>query len=175
MKKIILLALCLGFIFAGCEKNEIADQEFNDGLKSAELKMVPVKGSLQSGVTEYFEGVPVIGTLSGEMSHLGELIVENSIWHTTALTLDEATWTITWEMTGVACAANGDLLNYVLTGTFSIYENQLIAHADINGGSGRFEDAEGYLEITGYADNPTAITVMYMDAEGMLSSVGSKK
>jgi hypothetical protein len=174
MKKRILLVLSLGIIITGCEKNIMLKPEINQGLKSAEVKMVPIKGNLQSKVTHYQEGVPVIGTLSGEMSHLGLLVAENSIWNTISLGLDEITWTITWEMSGIACAANGDHFYYTLSGDFIIPENMLTAHAEIDGGTGRFEDAAGYLDITGYADDPLAITVMYMHAEGYLSSVGSK-
>ena len=54
-------------------------------------------------------------------------------------------------------------------------ENKLKGHVEVEGGTGRFEFAEGYFTITGYADDPFAITTMYMKAKGMLSSVGSSK
>lgn len=173
----MFLVLGLSLLFIGCEKNDtlFPSAESNEMLKSAEVKMVPFKGSVQSNVTEYMDGVPIIGTLSGEMSHLGKLITEKSFWTTTSMNFDETTWTITWEMTGSACAANRDLLNYILTGTFSIPENKLIAHIDCSGGTGRFENAEGYMDITGYADNPAEITTVYMKGEGLISNVGSGK
>lgn len=177
MKKILLLVLSLGLLFTSCEKDSLVFSEAEaDGLlKSAELKMVPVKAEIQSTVTEYYEGVPVVGTLSGTMSHIGKLNTEESIWHTTSLSFDETTGTITWEMIGNSCASNGDLLHYTLTGTFSISENQLNAHVDMNGGTGRFEFAEGYMDVTGYADDPLAITTMFMTGDGLISSVGSSK
>jgi hypothetical protein len=144
-------------------------------LKSAGVKMLPLKAEIHSNVTEYYDGVPIQGTLSGIMSHLGKLKTDKSIWKTTFLTLDEATWIITWGISGDVCASNGDLLHYTLSGTFSIPENKLTAHVDFGGGTGRFELAEGYLEVTGYADNPAAITTMYMKGEGLISSVGGKK
>jgi hypothetical protein len=177
MKKIMFLMLGLGFLLTACEKNDVfyADPEVDGMLKSAEVKMVPLKAEFQSIVTEYNEGVPVKGLISGKMSHLGKLVTEKSIFNTTDLTLDESTWTITWEMSGTSCAANGDLLFYSLSGTFSIPENKLTAHVIINGGTGRFEFAQGCMDVTGYADDPAAITTMYMKGEGFISNVGSKK
>ncbi len=177
MKKIMFLVLGLGLILTGCNKDNdlFPGAESNEMLKSAKVKMIPIKGSVQSHVTEYQNKVPIIGTLSGKLSHMGKLITEKSIWTTTFMDFDETTWTITWEMTGTACAANGDLLNYDLTGTFSIPENKLDAHIDFDGGSGRFENAEGYMDVTGYADDPTAITTIYMKGEGLISNVGSGK
>ena len=89
--------------------------------------------------------------------------------------VDENTWTITWEAIGDAYAANGDMLHYLFSGSFNIPTNTLTGYIDIEGGTGRFEFADGYAEATGYADNPTAITTMYMTCEGLISSVGSTK
>ena len=177
MKKLMFLILGLGFIVSGCNMNNdlFSDSEADSNLKSAEVKMVPVKGKIQSHVVEYYEGVPVVGTLSGMMSHFGKLNSEKSIWYTTSMSIDETTWTISWGMTGDGCASNGDLLHYTLTGTFSIPENNLTAHIDFDGGTGRFEFAEGYMDVTGYADNPVSITSMYMIGDGLISSVGSSK
>ena len=82
MKKILLLVLSLGLLFTSCEKDSLVFSEAEaDGLlKSAELKMVPVKAEIQSTVTEYYEGVPVVGTLSGTMSHIGKLNTLGNDW-----------------------------------------------------------------------------------------------
>ena len=45
----------------------------------------------------------------------------------------------------------------------------------MSGGTGRFEFAEGYMDVTGYADDPLAITTMFMTGDGLISSVGSSK
>ena len=174
---VFLLLLSLSLVFTGCDVNDslFPESELESDLKSAELKMVPIKGEIQSHVTAYQDGVPVQGILSGNMTHLGQLIAEKSIFNTTSLTLDEATWTISWEMSGVTCAANGDFMYYNLSGTFNIPANELIAHIEIENGTGRFQNAEGYIEARGYADDPKAITTMYMHCEGLISSVGSGK
>ena len=176
MKKLLFLFLSFGILFTACNNDALVHDAMNDAdLKSGHVKMVPLKGVAQSHVDVYDNGIPVMGTLSGKMSHLGKLNMEESVWETTSLIFDDVNWIITWEMTGVICAANGDLLNYTLTGDFVIAENKLTGHVEVDGGTGRFEFAEGYFTITGYADDPAAITTMYMEAEGMLSSVGSSK
>lgn len=167
----------MSLFFAGCDLSNdlIPETEINDNLKSAEMKIVPIKGEVQSHITVYSENIPVEGLLSGKVSHLGKLIAENSVFYTTDMSLDESTMILHWEMMGSVCAANGDMLNYLLAGDFEMLNNQLIAHADFNGGSGRFENAEGFLEITGYADDPINITTMYMTCKGLISNVGRSK
>lgn len=177
MKKVLLLVLSLGLLFTSCEKGGLVLPEADtDGmLKSAELKMVPIKGELQSQITEYIEGVPMQGLLSGKLSHLGELNAEKSVFHTTLLTFDNIAMTLHWECTGTLCAANGDLLYYTLACDFAMLSNELTGHSDIANGTGRFEHAEGLVYFTGYADDPYAITSMYMTCEGLISNVGSSK
>ncbi len=53
MKKVLLLVLSLGLLFTSCEKGGLVlpDADADGMLKSAELKMVPIKGELQSHVT----------------------------------------------------------------------------------------------------------------------------
>jgi hypothetical protein len=55
MKKVLLLVLSLGLLFTTFEK------------ESDEAKTVPIKGELQSHVTEALNGIPVYGTLSGNI------------------------------------------------------------------------------------------------------------
>jgi len=178
MKNLIfLLTLILSLLFAGCDcgNSLYPESEFDGELKSAELKMVPIKGEIQSHVSESLNGIPVFGTLSGNVSHLGKLVPNESTWYTISVEMDEQTWTITWEMFGAVCAANGDLLNFYLNGTFSIMNNKLSAHVDIVNGTGRFENASGFMDCTGYADDPLAISRMYMSCQGLISNIGSTK
>jgi|GEM_PF-830560 len=172
---ILLLSLILSLLFAGCNSSNsiYPESEFDGELKSAPLKMVPIKGEIQSHVSESLDGIPVFGTLSGNVSHLGKLVADESTWYTISVEMDEQTWTIKWEMFGAVCAANGDLLKYTLYGSFSIPDNKLSGHIDFNGGTGRFGQAEGSAEFTGYADDPMNITSMYMHMEGMITNVGS--
>lgn len=175
MKRLIFLLWSISLLFAGCDMSDSLSPENNENLKSAEMKMVPVKGELQSHVTENLNGIPVYGTLSGNLSHLGKLITDKSTWYTISVEMDEQTWTISWEMFGSVCAANGDFLKYTLSGSFSIPENQIIGQATFNGGTGRFCQAQGTIEFTGYADDPTNITTMHMQMEGMITNVGSSR
>ncbi len=175
MKRFIFLLISLSLFFTGCNMDETVLPETDGDLKSAELKMVPIKGEMQSTVTVYDQGIPVQGTLSGVLSHLGKLNAEESVFYTVSLDFDPTTYTITWGMSGVVCAADGDLLNYLLNGTFLILTNELTGQAEYNGGTGRFEHAKGFMNFIGYADDPMAITTMFMTGEGMISNVGSSK
>lgn len=178
MKKLLFLFLSLGILFTGCDNDVLVPDATNDAaLKSSHVKMVPLRGEIQSHVDVYDNGIPLMGTLSGQMSHLGKLNMEESVWTTNSLTIDDGI--ITWEMTGKLCAANGDLVHYNLTGVFDMVKNELDADSEIVGGTGRFKFAEGYMEITGYAEfdatYPMLITTMHMKGEGLISSVGSGK
>lgn len=175
MKRLIFLLWCMSLFFAGCETNDSLLPDVDVNQKSAEMTMVPIKGELQSFVTESLNGIPVFGTLSGNISHLGKLISDKSTWYTISVEMNEQTWTITWEMFGSVCAANGDFLKYTLSGSFSIPDNKISGQIDFDGGTGRFSQAQGNMEFTGYADDPTNITAMYMQAEGLITNVGSSR
>lgn len=173
MNKLIVLLWSISLLFAGCDVNDSLSPEIDQNLKSAEMKMIPIKGEIQSHVTETLNDIPVIGNLSGTISHLGTLIPDKSTWYTISVEMNEQTWTISWEMFGQTCAANGDFLKYTLSGAFSIPDNQITGQAVFNGGTGRFCQAQGSMEFTGYADDPMNITTMYMQVDGLISNVGS--
>lgn len=173
MKRLIFLLWSISLFFAGCDMSNSLFPESDENLKSAEMKMVPIKGELQSHVTETLNGIPIYGTLSGTLSHLGKLITNRSHWYTISVEMDEQIWTISWEMFGSVCAANGDFLNYNLSGSFNITNNEIYGQIYFDGGTGRFSQAQGMTEFTGYADDPMNITTMYMQAEGMITNVGS--
>ncbi|WP_163710167.1 ester cyclase [Mangrovibacterium lignilyticum] len=173
MKRLIFLLWCMSLLFAGCETNDPLLPDVDVNQKSAKTTMVPIKGELQSIVNESLNGIPVYGILSGSISHLGELTADKSTWYTISVEMDEQTWTISWEMFGAVCAANGDLLKYTLSGSFNIPENNMSGEVNFDGGTGRFAQAQGNMEFTGYADDPTNIAAMYMEGEGMITNVGS--
>jgi len=174
---IFLITLSLSFLITGCDLNNPlnSDSENEAELKSTELKMVPIKGKMESNVTESLNGIPVFGTLAGNISHLGKLMTDKSVWYTISVQMDEQTWTISWEMFGAVCAADGDLLKYTLSGTFSIPDNKISGQADFNGGTGRFSQARGFMKFTGYADDPMNITKMTMQMDGTILNVGSSR
>ena len=172
MKRFIFLLISLSLFFTGCNIDETAFPETDANLKTAKMKMVPIKGDFQSRVSDSLNGIPVFGTLSGNISHLGKIVPENSTWYTLSVDLDEQTWTITWEMFGTVGAANGDLLHYTLAGSFSIPENTISGQINFSGGTGRFCQAKGSAEFSGYADDPMNITSMFMQMEGMITNVG---
>ena len=175
MKRLIFLFWCMSLLLAGCETNDSLLPDVDISQKSAKTTMVPIKGELQSSVTESLNGIPVYGTLSGSISHLGELTTDKSTWYTISVEMDEQTWTISWKMFGAICAANGDLLKYTLSGSFNITENHINGEVNFDGGTGRFAQAQGSMEFTGYADDPANITAMYMKGEGMITNVGSSR
>ena len=83
MKKLLFLFLSIGILFTGCNNDALVPDATNDAdLKSGHVKMVPLKGVAQSHVDVYDNGIPVMGTLSGQMSHLGKLNREESVWVT---------------------------------------------------------------------------------------------
>ena len=60
---LILTSICITIMFFAnsCEKDDVfyPDSEVAGRLKSTEVKMLPIKGEVQSIITEYYEGVPV--------------------------------------------------------------------------------------------------------------------
>jgi len=173
MKRLIFLLWSISLLLTTCDMSDPLLPEKDVELKLAEMKMTPIKGEIQSHVTETLNGIPVFGTLSGNLSHLGKLISDNSTWYTISVEMDEQSWTIVWEMFGSVCAANGDFLKYTLNGSFNILENKISGEIKINGGTGRFSQAQGSMDFTGCADDPSNITTMYMHTEGIISNVGS--
>lgn len=156
-------------IAAGCTKdpvNETATGQF----KSSEVKTVPLHADIYAIVTQEESGVAFLGNLAGNMSHLGQLITENSTFERTYFEFREGP-AIYWEMIGDVAAANGDLLHYTLWGLYNITLNQYASTVTYSGGTGRFENASGFLDITGYVDQQTGY--LMMDGEGSLTTVGS--
>lgn len=173
MKKLILLLGCMGLLIAGCEKSDTSISGLDENLKSAKIKMVPIKGEIQSYVTFDLYGVPVLGSISGNLSHLGKFDAEKSTWYHTSVAFDANTNIFSYGMFGSFCAANGDLLKYIASGEFDVANNSATQHADFIGGTGRFGQAQGYIDATGYADDPVKTTAMFFEGEGMISNVGS--
>jgi hypothetical protein len=155
--------LLLGFVLlliAGCSKMEIEPDPLYSGdhtaLKGAKVELVPFKGAFDTwGVSEgyifhpdgYPIGVHVVVAGSGNSSHLGKttMIVDQQ-WYFPA-TSGPLTGTSVITLT----AANGDELLINFTGEMAGNENftyiEIRGSGSINGGSGRFTDAEGTIEL----------------------------
>jgi steroid delta-isomerase-like uncharacterized protein len=173
MKKIILLLACVGLFISGCEKSDLSLPGVDENLKSAKIKMVPVKGDIQSVISFYLGPMPVCGKVSGNLSHLGKFDAEKSTWYHTSVDFDANTNIFSYGMFGSLCAPNGDLLKYTASGEFDVVNNIATQHAEFMGGTGRFGQAQGYIDASGYADDPEKTTSMFFEAEGMISNVGS--
>lgn len=154
MKKIIFLLIGI-FIFAfGCN-NEILDTDpatETVDLKYSKTKMVPIKGEVIISVDEYDDqGLGINGKMTGYLSHMGKLNQEESTWVT--LYHDFSQYPIVIQVNDIVfCAANGDLLYGTYTGYMNVDAPSVIDGICIlENGTGRFENATGQSNVTGYA------------------------
>lgn len=172
MKTIVYFFIITLFLFAACEKDEIYKDDPASDLKSAHMKMVPLKADCYSVNTLMGEyNLPKEGYLVGTFSHLGEIIPETSTWTVTNLELTEEFWVGYVE--GQLAAANGDLLFYSFTGTLDLVKNEYTAVIYYSGGTGRFQNCTGEAALSGYLDQTTGSFIMKVN--GMLSNIGSSK
>jgi hypothetical protein len=172
MKTLVCLFAIAMLLFAGCAKDEMVPDEADMNLKSAKMKMVPIKAdfySVSEVLGEY--DLPKEGYLVGNFSHLGKIIPGKSTWNATTLDLTAETYTAFIE--GQLAASNGDLLFYSFTGTLDLIKNEFTAVVVYNGGTGRFENCTGEAALTGYLDFDTGSFIMKVD--GMITNVGSSK
>lgn len=174
LKIVFIFSLALLFLI-GCSKEEIqpdpltASSEsaiFNDdsALKGAKAqnKFVPLKGSFEVSVFNRHPvafqpptlGQEIIG--SGKMNHLGKTQVHmDQLWFPPALPPPPPPWTGTGEGTGTFTAANGDLLFITFTADSDHPVDKPVTvtyYCTIDGGTGRFEDAQGSFNWNGTYD-----------------------
>lgn len=76
-------------------------------------------------------------------------------------------------MYGDVTASNGDLMHYTLWGELNLAKNEYVSTVTYNGGTGRFENVTGYLDLTGYLDQVSRYLIM--EGDGMITNVGSTK
>ena len=172
MKTLVYLFVIAVLLFAGCAKDEMFTDDADMNLKSAPVKMVPIKADFYSVTTvpdEY--NLPKEGYLAGNFSHLGKIIPRKSTWNATTLSLTTEYYKAYIE--GQLAAANGDLLFYSFTGTLDLTKNELCANVVYNGGTGRFKNCTGEAALTGYLNFDTGSFIMKVD--GMITNVGSNK
>lgn len=180
MKTLVYLFVIAMLLFAGCAKDEMFTDDSASNLKSASVKMVPLKTdfySITTAVDEYM--LPAEGYLVGTFPHLGKLISEKSTWKSTTTGVvfnEDATGYLssTSHVEGQDVAANGDILYYYFDSSFDYVNNVFTADpVKYNGGTGRFENCTGEGLCTGYIDYETGLFMLHVDA--MLTNVGSSK
>ena len=90
------------------------------------------------------------GWLSGNQTHGGRLITEQSTWTIVSCSTDFTTGINTSYVEGVNTVANGD--SYFYTAVMQVDGNtgHVILNITIDGGTGRYEGASGYSVLTGY-------------------------
>jgi hypothetical protein len=174
MKKLIFLLIGI-FIFAFSCSNEILDTDSTletVDLKYSNSKMVPIKGEVLVSIDEYDDqGLGIYGKMSGYFSHLGKFKEANSVWETVSHDLSQFPQAITFTQDAVFCAANGDLLHGLYTGTVDLTTLEVKGSFVIDGGTGRFENATGQTTADGYSwlDEYGRFGGMYLIGEGEIS------
>ncbi len=174
MKKIIIsiAVLMLIFIGSGCDKETLMTEEPTVNFKSAEMKSIPITADFYAVTSTWIpDGLAYSGNLGGNFSHLGKIDFEKSTFERTGLEI-LGPYTVRWEMFGEVVAADGDALHYTLWGIMDQEKNEYTSTVTYSGGTGRFENASGYLDVTGYVDESH---VLWMKGDGLLSNVGSSK
>jgi hypothetical protein len=186
IKTFFLIVCALALFFTGCEKNEFfTDSADNAALKSSEIKWVPIEAhDAYVVVTDFLDDVPVpgnqfpaAGICYGNMTHLGKLQAEKSIWYTTNLEPDtENPGFLLWSQTGDWCAANGDLLHWTIVTSVEMGAGKVSGRAEFDGGTGRFKNAKGYIDLKGHVDpdHPTSQFIID-EGVGMISNLKNEK
>ena len=180
IKTFFLIVFALALFFSGSQKDDtlFTETENNAALKSAEVKWLPIKGN--NGyvvVTEFFNDFPSQGICGGNMTHLGKLQAEKSIWYTVNVEVpdSEMPWMLLWTQEGDWCAANGDLLHWSIITTVDMMNQTVGGTAYFDGGTGRFKNAEGYFNLKGHPDADDATRFIVEEGVGEISSIGSSK
>jgi hypothetical protein len=163
LKFVFLLGL-LVLLVSSCEKIEIQsdllDEDESSELKSAKVKAVPFKSIFSTWLVSegpIFDesvqiGFSVVVEGEGNATHMGKSHVRVSQeWYPVGYPIEgkaEITFT----------AANGDEMTADFKGF--MYPNEIFSYMDIEGectitgGTGRFADAEGTLNLVAFFDKP---------------------
>ena len=185
-KTFFLIVCTIALFFTGCEKNEFfTDSADNAALKSSEIKWVPIEAhDAYVVVTNFLDDVPVpgnqfpaAGICYGNMTHLGKLQGEKSIWYTTNIEPDmENLGFLLWSQAGDWCAANGDLLHWTIVTSVEMGAGKVSGRAELDGGTGRFKNAKGYIDLKGHVDpdHPTSQFIID-EGVGMISNLKNEK
>jgi hypothetical protein len=180
IKNFFLILSAFALFFTGCEKDEFFTETTNNAaLKKAVVKEVPIKAlDAYVVVTDFFNDFPSQGICGGNMTHLGKLKADKSIWYTVNVDVidSEMPWILLWTQEGDWCAANGDLLHWSIVTTVDMMNQTVSGTALFDGGTGRFVNASGYFNLAGHPDPDNPTTRFIVDSGvGMISNVGSGK
>jgi len=180
MKRIIFLLIGMLFIAFGCSNEMLSTESTMEeaNLKYDISKKVPIKGEVYVSVDEYdAEGLGIVGKMSGYFSHLGRFNETKSIWTGISHDLSQFPPMITFVIDATFCAANGDFLHGIYTGTLDSTTSNIYGIYVIDGGTGRFTNASGQTNADGYAwfDEFGRVAGMYLAGEGEISNVGRGK
>jgi hypothetical protein len=110
-------------------------------------------------VTEYNGNFPSKGICGGNITPLGKLQADKSIWHTVKVEPDSVDPAIlNWLQEGDWCAENGDLLHWSIETKMDQINQKVSGRTIFKGGTGQFKNAEGYIDLSGHPDpeDPTS-------------------
>ena len=128
-------------------------------------------------VTEFNENFPSKGISGGNITHLGKVQADKSIWHTVKVEHDPDNPTIlNWTQEGDWCAESGDFLHWSVVAKLDKTNQKVSGRTILNGGTGQFKNAEGYMDLSGHPDpkDPASRFVVEMGV-GEIFNVGSDK
>lgn len=126
-------------------------------------------------VTEYNENFPSKGICGGNITPLGKLQADKSIWHTVKVEPDSVDPTIlNWLQEGDWCAENGDLLHWSIETKMDQVNQKVSGRTFFKGGTGQFKNAEGYIDLSGHPDpkDPTSRFIVEKGV-GEIFNIGS--
>ncbi len=165
MKTLIYLFAIAMFLFAGCAKDEMFDQNSNNlELKKAkvpipvkadfcaipDMKVPPVSVSTPGGTITLPGGMYVSGTCS----HMGRVNEEKSYCKVETLTfmMEDSKPYLMETGTGIMTAANGD--NYKITWWVktSLISWEYMGEVEMFDGTGKFEGCSGTTDMVGAVD-----------------------
>ncbi len=180
MKRIIFILIGMLFISFGCSNETLnTDSTFEEAnLKSGVSKMIPVKGEVIISVDEYNEqGLGINGKMAGYLTHMGKLNQAESTWITLYHDFSQYPPFVIQVNDLVFCAANGDLLYGTYTGYLDVTTSVIDGFCVLENGTGRFENATGQSNVTGYPwyDELGRVEGIRFICEGEISNVGSSK
>jgi hypothetical protein len=173
MKKILIWMAILPFLSA-CEKNQLMDEMMIQNkayaTKKVNIRMMvtrPLKidfaatpntelAAVQCLPVQYGQVyLPGGGWISGNGTHIGLVDSQHSAYVLESCAFGPSEAEVTTIYTGTITAANGDAYYYTGNIITAFVDGAMHGTITINGGTGRFLNATGSLELKGYADFQT--------------------
>jgi len=159
MKTLISFFVLMLVMLVACNKDQFVQEEPLT-LKKAKVP-VPMKADFcftpNTGLAPiHITGLPDVptaylpggGWMSGNATHMGELIMEESELTVLSASFDPNTGIVTWLATGKATAANGDYYYYDAT-TYVNSDGTFTGPVEMRDGIGKFKGATGTVQMVG--------------------------